>query len=108
MSLRTGFRSTYATIQGPEWDAVYQTMFNAAAQNPACTAALAQQPGFNWKFEDCDAPANPAKLGAASRPAGHMLIKFTRYNAMGQTPVVDGRGMPLTSKTKLNAATTST
>ncbi|AUR87813.1 hypothetical protein NVP1104O_63 [Vibrio phage 1.104.O._10N.286.49.A12] len=87
----------FAIPKGPEWDAVYATMFNAAAQDPACTAALCQQPGFNWKFEDCDAPANPSKLGASSHPAGHMLIKFTRYNAMGQCPVVDGRGMPLTS-----------
>ncbi|CAH9012763.1 conserved hypothetical protein [Vibrio phage 141O35-1] len=87
----------FAVPKGPEWDAVYQTMFNAAAQDPACTAALCQQPGFNWKIEDCDAPADPSKLGSASRPAGHMLIKFTRYNAMGQPPVVDGRGMPLTS-----------
>lgn len=87
----------FAVPKGPEWDAVYATMFNAAAQDPACTAALAQQPGFNFKIEDCDAPADPSKLGSASRPAGHMLIKFTRYNAMGQPPVVDGRGMPLTS-----------
>lgn len=87
----------FAVPKGPEWDAVYATMFNAAAQDPACTQALAQQPGFNWKIEDCDAPADPSKLGSASRPAGHMLIKFTRYNAMGQPPVVDGRGMPLTS-----------
>lgn len=87
----------FAVPKGPEWDAVYATMFNAAAQDPACTAALAQQPGFNWKIEDCDAPADPSKLGSASRPAGHMLIKFTRYNAMGQPPAVDGRGMPLTS-----------
>jgi len=87
----------FAVPKGPVWDAVYATMFNAAASDPACTAALAQQPGFNWKIEDCDAPADPSKLGSASRPAGHMLIKFTRYNAMGQPPVVDGRGMPLTS-----------
>ncbi|CAM0045226.1 Gp2.5-like ssDNA binding protein and ssDNA anneal ing protein [Vibrio phage K459] len=87
----------FAVPKGPEWDAVYATMFNAAAQDPSCTAALCQQPGFNWKIEDCDAPADPSKLGSASRPAGHMLIKFTRYNAMGQPPVVDGRGMPLTS-----------
>ncbi|AUR82376.1 hypothetical protein NVP1023O_67 [Vibrio phage 1.023.O._10N.222.51.B4] len=87
----------FAVPKGPEWDAVYATMFNAAAQDPSCTAALCQQPGFNWKFEDCDAPANPAKLGASSHPAGHMLIKFTRYNAMGQTPVVNGNGMPVTS-----------
>ncbi|AUR98497.1 hypothetical protein NVP1251O_66 [Vibrio phage 1.251.O._10N.261.55.E5] len=87
----------FAVPKGPEWDAVYATMFNAAAQDPACTAALAQQPGFNWKIEDCDAPTDPSKLDSASRPAGHMLIKFTRYNAMGQPPVVDGRGMPLTS-----------
>ena len=87
----------FAVPKGAEWDAVYATMFNAAASDPACTAALAQQPGFNWKIEDCDAPADPSKLGSASRPAGHMLIKFTRYNAMGQPPVVDGRGMPLTS-----------
>ncbi|AUR81718.1 hypothetical protein NVP1089O_69 [Vibrio phage 1.089.O._10N.261.51.F9] len=87
----------FAVPKGPEWDQVYATMFNAAAQDPSCTAALCQQPGFNWKIEDCDAPADPSKLGSASRPAGHMLIKFTRYNAMGQPPVVDGRGMPLTS-----------
>ncbi|QZI89508.1 hypothetical protein SIPHO062v1_p0064 [Vibrio phage PS17B.1] len=87
----------FAVPKGPEWDAVYATMFNAAAQDPSCTQALCQQPGFNWKIEDCDAPADPSKLGSASRPAGHMLIKFTRYNAMGQPPVVDGRGMPLTS-----------
>jgi len=88
----------FAVPKGPEWDAVYATMYNAAAQDPTCTEALCQQPGFNWKIEDCDAPADPTKLGSASRPAGHMLIKFTRYNAMGQPPVVDGNGMPLTSK----------
>lgn len=87
----------FAVPKGPEWDQVYATMFNAAAQDPSCTQALCQQPGFNFKIEDCDAPADPSKLGSASRPAGHMLIKFTRYNAMGQPPVVDGRGMPLTS-----------
>ncbi len=87
----------FAVPKGPQWDEVYATMFNAAAQDPSCTAALCQQAGFNWKFEDCDAPANPAKLGASSHPAGHMLIKFTRYNAMGQTPVYDGVGMPLSS-----------
>ena len=87
----------FAVPKGPEWDQVYATMFNAAAQDPSCTQSLCQQPGFNWKIEDCDAPADPSKLGSASRPAGHMLIKFTRYNAMGQPPVVDGRGMPLTS-----------
>lgn len=88
----------FAVPKGPEWDAVYATMYNAAANDPACTAALAQQPGFNWKIEDCDAPADPTKLGSASRPAGHMLIKFTRYLAMGPTPLVDGRGMPLTKE----------
>ena len=88
----------FAVPKGPEWDQVYATMYNAAANDPACTAALAQQPGFNWKIEDCDAPADPTKLGSASRPAGHMLIKFTRYLAMGPVPLVDGRGMPLTKE----------
>lgn len=87
----------FAIPKGPTWDAIYNTMFNAAANDPRCTSVLCQQQGFKWKFEDCDAPANPAKLGSSSYPAGHMLLKFTRYNAMGQCPVVDGRGMPLTS-----------
>lgn len=88
----------FAVPKGPEWDAVFATMYGAAAHDPACTEALAKQPGFNWKIEDCDAPADPTKLGSASRPAGHMLIKFTRYLAMGPTPLVDGRGMPLTKE----------
>lgn len=87
-----------AVPKGPTWDAIWSTMFNAAANNPACTAALCNQPGFNWKVEDCDAPSNPQNKGKASYPAGHMVIKFNRMAKIGQCPVVDGRGMPVTKE----------
>lgn len=80
----------FAIPKGPQWDAIYSTMYNAAANDPACTAALCSQHGFNWKFEDCDTPENPANKGKASYPAGHMLLKFTRYKMIGPVMLVDG------------------
>ncbi|WGH28559.1 hypothetical protein 13VV501A_gene0063 [Vibrio phage 13VV501A] len=85
-----------AVPKGPTWDAIWSTMYNAAANNPACTAALCNQQGFNWKVEDCDAPSNPQNKGKDSYPAGHMLLKFKRMVSIGQCPIVDGRGMPVT------------
>lgn len=80
----------FAVPKGPEWDKLWNVMYNAAASETTCTAALCGQPGFNWKTEDCDAPENPANKGKPSYPAGHMLIKFTRYKAMGPVMLVDG------------------
>lgn len=80
----------FAVPKGPQWDAIYNTMFAEASNDQRCTAALCGQAGFNWKIEDCDAPEDPTKIGTASRPAGHMLIKFTRYKAMGPVQLVDG------------------
>jgi hypothetical protein len=78
-----------------EWDPLWNHMYQTAAGDPACTAALCGQAGFNWKTEDCDAPDNPQNLGKPSYPAGHMLIKFTRYKAMGVVPIVDGNYQPI-------------
>jgi hypothetical protein len=89
----------FAVPKGPEWDVVYNTMYQVAASDPACTEALCSQPGFNWKFEDCDAPENPENKGKELYPAGHMLIKFSRYQAMGPIPVFDGAFNPIINKT---------
>lgn len=78
-----------------EWDPIWNHMYNTAANDPACTAALCGQAGFNWKIEDCDAPENPQNLGKPSYPAGHMLIKFTRYKVMGCVSLVDGNYQPI-------------
>lgn len=78
-----------------EWDPIWNHMYNTAANDPACTAALCGQQGFNWKIEDCDAPENPQNLGKPSYPAGHMLIKFTRYKVMGCVSLVDGNYQPI-------------
>jgi hypothetical protein len=80
----------FAIPKGPEWEKLWAVMYNAAANEPSCTAALCGQQGFNWKTEDCDAPENPQNLGKAKYPAGHMLIKFTRYKVMGPVMLVDG------------------
>ena len=80
----------FAVPKGPEWDAIYSAMYNNAANDPECTAALCGQAGFNWKTDDCDAPENPRNLGKASYPAGHMLIKFSRYKQMGPPELCDG------------------
>lgn len=78
-----------------EWDSIWSHMYNTAANDPACTAALCGQAGFNWKIEDCDAPENPQNFGKPSYPAGHMLIKFTRYKVMGCVSLVDGNYQPI-------------
>lgn len=91
----------FAVPKGPEWDAIYSTMYAAASADPACTAALCSQPGFNFKIEDCDAPEDPQKLGTESRPAGHMLIKFTRYKKMGPHSVIDGNHQPILNETAI-------
>lgn len=78
-----------------EWDPIWNHMYQTAANDPACTVALCGQPGFNWKIEDCDAPENPQNLGKPSYPAGHMLIKFTRYKVMGCVSLVDGNYQPI-------------
>jgi hypothetical protein len=88
----------FAVPKGPEWDKLWSTMYNDAAGDPACTAALCGQAGFNWKTEDCDAPEDPKKLGTDSRPAGHMLIKFTRYKSMGPVTLIDGNKQPIINK----------
>lgn len=88
----------FAVPKGPEWDKLWSTMYNEAAGDSACTAALCGQAGFNWKTEDCDAPEDPKKLGSDSRPAGHMLIKFTRYKAMGPVTLIDGNHQPIMNK----------
>lgn len=83
----------FAVPKGPQWDAVYNTMYQEAASDARCGQALCNQLGFNWKIEDCDAPEDATKLGTSSRPAGHMLIKFTRYVGkvgMPPVPVYDG------------------
>ncbi len=80
----------FAVPKGPEWESLWGVMYNAAANDPRCTAALCGQAGFNWKTEDCDAPENPQNLGKPSYPAGHMLIKFTRYKAIGPVNLCDG------------------
>ncbi|MGB5804525.1 MAG: hypothetical protein WBH21_11050 [Vibrio anguillarum] len=85
----------FAVPKGAVWDSLYSVMYNAAANEPSCTAALCGQAGFNWKTEDCDAPENPQNKGKASYPAGHMLIKFTRYKAMGPVTLVDGNFTPI-------------
>jgi hypothetical protein len=89
----------FAVPKCPTWDAIYSTMYNEAANDSKCTAALCGQAGFNWKVEDCDAPDDPTKLGTASRPAGHMLIKFTRYFAMGPVPLYDGNQQRIVNAT---------
>ena len=80
----------FAVPKGPEWETLWGAMYNAAAHDARCTAALCGQAGFNWKTEDCDAPENPQNLGKPSYPAGHMLIKFTRYKAIGPVSLCDG------------------
>lgn len=85
----------FAVPKGPQWDAIYNHMVAVASSDPTCTAALCNQPGFNWKIEDCDAPSDPSKLGSQSYPAGHMLIKFNRYRAMGPIPLIDGNAQPI-------------
>jgi hypothetical protein len=89
----------FAVPKGPEWDAIYNHMYQTAAADPACTEALCSQGGFNWKIDDCDAPENPENKGKASFPAGHMLIKFSRYKAMGPIPTFDGSYNPILNKT---------
>lgn len=88
----------FAIPKGPAWDDLWATMHNEAASDPTCTAALCNQAGFNWKTEDCDAPEDPKKLGTDSRPAGHMLIKFTRYKGMGPVTLIDGDKQPIINK----------
>ena len=78
-----------------EWAPIEAAMKQAAYSDASCGQALAGQAGFNWKVEDCDNPENPANLGSESRPAGHMLIKFTRYKSMGVVPLVDGNHQPI-------------
>lgn len=85
----------FAVPKGPEWDAVFATM-QQAAQSDQHAAMLMGQPGFNWKIEDADAPANPTNAGKPSYPAGHMIIKFVRYATIGEMPIVDGNYLPLT------------
>lgn len=80
----------FAVPKGPEWDALWSAMYNNAAADPECTAALCDQAGFNWKTDDCDAPENPQNLGKESYPTGHMLIKFSRYKQMGPPELYDG------------------
>jgi hypothetical protein len=91
----------FAVPKGPSWDAIWATMYNEAAGDSTCTAALAGQAGFNWKIEDCDAPEDPQKLGSESRPAGHWLIKFTRYKGMGPVTLIDGNKQPILNKTAI-------
>ena len=91
----------FAVPKGPQWDAIFNVMHAAAANDPACGPVLCGMPGFNWKIEDCDAPDDPKNLGTDSRPAGHMLIKFTRYKAMGPAPVVDGTYQPIINQSSV-------
>ena len=79
-----------AVPKGAEWDSLWSIMYNAAANNPACTTALCGQIGFNWKTEDCDNPSNPENKGKDSYPAGHMIIKFARYKQIGPVILCDG------------------
>jgi hypothetical protein len=88
----------FAVPKGPTWDAIWATMYNEAAGDSKCTAALCGQAGFNWKIEDCDKPEDPTKLGTESRPVGHWLIKFTRYKAMGPVTLIDGNHQPILNK----------
>lgn len=88
----------WAIPKGAEWDAIYQTMFAEACNTPMCGQALASQPGFNWKFEDCDAPENPQNIGKESYPAGHMLLKMNRFRAAGPIQVVDGSYQPIVNQ----------
>lgn len=85
----------FAVPKGTEWDKLWNHMYQTAAGDAACTQALCSQQGFNWKIEDCDTPENPQNAGKPSYPAGHMLIKFTRYKVMGCVPVVDGNHAPI-------------
>lgn len=89
----------FAVPKGAAWDAVYSAMYHDAVNDAKCGQALCGQAGFNWKIEDCDAPEDPTKLGTASRPAGHMLIKMTRYRAMGAPKVYDGNYNEIINKT---------
>ena len=88
----------FAIPKGPEWDALHAVMKQEAEGDPSCTAALCNQGGFKWKFEDCDAPDTPANKGKDTYPAGHMLLKMTRNVAMGQPPVINNAYQPLTDK----------
>lgn len=84
-----------------EWAPIDAAMKNAAYNEPTCGKALADQPGFNFKVEDCDAPADPKKLGSDQYPAGHMLIKFSRYRSMGAIPVFDGSHQPILNQASI-------
>jgi len=77
------------------WAPIEAAMKSAAYNEPTCGKVLADQTGFNFKVEDCDAPSDPTKLGNDQYPAGHMLIKFARYRAMGVIPVFDGSHQPI-------------
>ena len=87
----------FAVPKGPEWDAIYSVMY-AEAKSDQTAAALCDQPGFNWKIEDCDNPENPMNKGKSNRPAGHMLIKMSRNVKMGPFPVVDNSRNPIVNK----------
>lgn len=87
----------FAVPKGPEWDALYSVMYNEAKSDQV-GGALCDQPGFNWKVEDCDNPENPLNKGKANRPAGHMLIKMSRNVKMGAFPVVDNSRNPIVNK----------
>lgn len=91
----------FAVPKGAAWDAIYNVMYSEAAHDPKCGQSLCDQPGFNWKIEDCDNPEDPTKLGTDSRPAGHMLIKFTRYKAMGPVKIYDGNYKEIINKTAI-------
>jgi len=89
--------AAFAIPKGPQWDAVYSVMYNEAKSDQV-GALLCDQPGFNWKTEDCDNPENPLNKGKANRPAGHMLIKMTRNVKMGPFAVVDNSRNPIINK----------
>lgn len=86
----------FAVPKGPQWDAVWATMYNTALGDSRCN--VQDQAGFGWKIEDCDAPSNPVNLGKPSYPAGHWIIKFSRYKQMGACPLVDGNFNPIIDK----------
>ncbi len=91
----------FAVPKGADWDALWNHMYQTAANDPSCTAALCGQAGFGWKTDDCDAPENPANLGKSSYPAGHMLIKFTRNVKMGPMTIVDGNFQAIVNPTAI-------
>jgi len=92
----------FAVPKGAAWDAIWNAMYGCAANDPRCTAALCGQAGFNWKTEDCDAPENPQNKGKPSYPAGHMLIKFTRYKTIGPVGLYDGNYQPIINPNAFN------